>query len=657
MDLSQAKDIASISAPFVKAIIDEFITPNIKRIARTKGVSVQMTEHAFENQFEQYLIESYDKFSTPNILVLGNQKRQLKDIYVPLEVINNADNDVSKAEKHLINSFENNFIPHHKKVIIIDTAGMGKSTLSKRLFLAAVEQKIGVPLLLELRRLNKNVTIISEIFRQLSMINKKADEEFILELISKGGFIFMLDGFDEIEHDDRKDVVANIRDFIDKSGKNYFLLTSRPEDALTSFGDFSKFKIRSLKKEEAYLLLENYDSGGGIATLLIKKLKEKENDNINEFLKNPLLVSLLFAAFEHKHTIPLKKHLFYRQVYDAFFERHDLTKGESYTRTKFSKLEIDDFHRVLRFIGYRSMGLDKTEFSKDDLISLIKEAKDFCIDLKFGPSDFLKDILTKVPLFVQDGLYIKWAHKSIQEYFAASFIFTDSKSKQGKILSALTRSKGYRYANTLDIYYSIDPVSFRRHVIKTFLEDYLTGLEQLRLVWPDIEPIPAATMLTSKHVLVKIGGNNLFSEMEIWRDKSGDDDLYGSLSVFHENPDNYDSLKLLSGHKSNSAILGLLASKKISFAKHYKMKKERSSLGALPTSDFKFLDLEVGRFYVLCAESYDDYFKRTDINLLINSFSSSGYIVDETKARVMLKTISKEIEAEQSDEFLMAGLM
>ncbi|HEX8327203.1 MAG TPA: NACHT domain-containing protein [Hymenobacter sp.] len=654
MDLTQAKDIASIAAPFVKAIIDEFITPNIKRLVKRKGVSIQITEHSFKNQFEQYLIDSYDKYSNPSILVLGNQKRHLKDIYVPLEVVNNADN--GKIENHLIDSFESNFIPHHKKVIIIDTAGMGKSTLSKRLFLAAVEQQVGVPLLIELRRLKKDATIMDEIFRQLSMINEKADEAFVLELISKGGFVFMLDGFDEIEHEDRRDVVANIRDFIDKARKNYFLLTSRPEDALTAFGDFVKFKIRALRKEEAYLLLKNYDFGGEISTLLIKKLKEKENDNIDEFLKNPLLVSLLFAAFEHKHTIPLKKHLFYRQVYDAFFERHDLTKGESYTRNKYSKLEIDDFHRILRFLGYRSMSLNKIEFSKDELVAIIKEAKDFCVDLKFSPSDFLKDILTKVPLFVQDGLYIKWAHKSIQEYFAASFIFTDSKSKQGKILSAIARSKGYRYINTLDIYYSIDPSSFRKYVINTFLQDYLAGLEKLRKAWPDIEPVTAAVLLTSKYVFARINANKVFSEVNAWREGGGDDDIYGSLSIFHENEEKYDSLKVLSGHTSDNAIINLMASKKLGFINRYKSNKKQGDFGPEPTSDYKFLNLEREKFYVLCAESCDDYFKEIDINMLVNSFSTSGYFVDEAKANAMIKAISKEIEEEQSEDFLMNGI-
>lgn len=55
---------------------------------------------------------------------------------------------------------------------------------------------------------------------------------------------------------------------------------------------------------------------------------------INEFLKNPLLVSLLFAAFDFKQTIPLKKHIFYRQVFDAYFDSHDLSKGDSYVHEK-----------------------------------------------------------------------------------------------------------------------------------------------------------------------------------------------------------------------------------------------------------------------------------------------------------------------------------
>ena len=101
---------------------------------------------------------------------------------------------------------------------------------------------------------------------------------------------------------------------------------------------------------------------------------------------------------------------------------------------------IDDFERVLRYVGFKCLKSQKIEFDKDSLLYIIDEAKDFCPDLHFTSSDFLNDILSSVPLFCKDGQYLKWVHKSLQEYFAAQFIYKDSKESQDAILSALYNS-------------------------------------------------------------------------------------------------------------------------------------------------------------------------------------------------------------------------
>src|SRR5690606_33318394 len=102
--------------------------------------------------------------------------------------------------------------------------------------------------------------------------------------------------------------------------------------------------------------------------------------------------SLLFLAFEYKQKIPLKKHLFYRQVYDANFENHDLTKGESFTRKKHCQLQSDDFHRILPHIGFQCLTLQKIEFENDDILAIISKSQDFHNDLNFKASDFLNDL-------------------------------------------------------------------------------------------------------------------------------------------------------------------------------------------------------------------------------------------------------------------------
>lgn len=295
-----------------------------------------------------------------------------------------------------------------------------------------------------------------------------------MELLTDGGFVIFLDGYDEIPLSDREIVTADLQSFISKATYNTFILTSRPENALKGFGDFKELKIEPLKKKEAFELLRKYDKQGTVSTLLIKKLEETDMANISEFLTNPLLVSLLFTAFQHKQTIPFKKHIFYRQVYDANFESHDLTKGDSYTHDKYTKLEIDDFHRVLRHIGYSCLkDNQRIEFNKDEILALIRKAKIFCVDLNFNESDFLKDLLSTVPLFTQDGNYFRWAHKSLQEYFAAQFIYLDSKGQQSKILLQLYNNPSLdKFINILDLYYDIDTKTFRSTILFELLQLY-----------------------------------------------------------------------------------------------------------------------------------------------------------------------------------------
>ena len=149
----------------------------------------------------------------------------------------------NNKEEIKINDFSDDFLPTHMRVIIEDTAGMGKSTITKKLFLSAIEKKAGIPILIELRQINKNNSFLNEIQNQLSPIGKPIAIDVILKLILEGEFIFLFDGFDEISKADKEFVIKDLHKFIEKANNNYFLITSRQEDSLVSFGDFQKFNV------------------------------------------------------------------------------------------------------------------------------------------------------------------------------------------------------------------------------------------------------------------------------------------------------------------------------------------------------------------------------------------------------------------------------
>lgn len=472
MDFS-AVDI-EIAKPFIipvyNALIETWLKPALERVKQGRNSNELPNEADFAAAFEDYLKRSYDKHSFITTVVFQNQQKALSDLYVPLTVVNEED-DVT----HVVDTFHESFVPRYGKVLIADSAGMGKSTLLKLLFLKCMEVNEGIPILIELRQLRPSFTILDSIQTQINSIDGQVDQDFVLKLIQSGKFVFFLDGFDEIPSTHEAEVVQDINSFIDKAHENLFVLASRPEKALVAFNNFKKFGIQPLSSEQAFELLRKYGRGSDIAETLIEKIQEPQYQRIGEFLSNPLLVSLLYRSYEYKATIPLKKHVFYRQVFDSLYEEHDITKDAGFRRDKYSNLDIDDFHKVLRTLGFFTSKRGEVEYTKDDLLKLINQTRDALPGIVFNSNEFLKDLLSKVPLFVQDGHQYRWTHKSIQDYFSAQYICLDTKENQGPIMEKIAFDKAIsdKYINILDLCHDIDYASFRKFILYPLAQKYI----------------------------------------------------------------------------------------------------------------------------------------------------------------------------------------
>jgi hypothetical protein len=470
--LEITKTVAPFAAPFIAPIVEIFVKPKIQRLSKFLKGNKAESLISVEAKFEEYLNRSYEKHSYIPILIFQNQQKKLEDIYIPLTVRKQRE-----KENFLLDTYPKKFLPKYKKILIRDTAGMGKSTLMKKLFLSSLEMQQGIPIFIELRKLKGDDSITSFIHRELNPINDEFDQEFILNLIKDGSFIFFLDGYDEIAQADREKVTQNLHDFISKTGKNLFIMTSRPETSLASFPDFMEFDIQPLELEEAFTLLRKYDECGELAEEIISKLEGKTLESVKDFLTNPLLVSLLYKSYDYKPTIPLKKHVFYRQVYDALYEHHDLTKPGAYIREKYCGLDSDSFHTVLRALGFITLKYG-VEYDKDQILSFLKKAKEQCSTIEFKESKFLDDLLKTVPLFTMEGNNYRWSHKSLQDYFAAQFIWLDSNEKKSIILRNMVRSEeSSKYYNVLDLYYEMDYKSFRQIIILDYLSEFLAHYE------------------------------------------------------------------------------------------------------------------------------------------------------------------------------------
>lgn len=632
--------------PLVETFVKNYVAPALANVFKNIKGECQKDLIKSSEAFEAYYEHSYERYSIINTLAFKERVKKPKDIYIPLSLCLSENSRDKKGIQ--INAYPKELLDKYQRVLITDTAGMGKSTLMKRMFLDVIDNKHGIPFFVELRRISSTNDILNEISVQLGGLDNKFDSDLLTRLFREGGNIFFFDGYDEIPSQQKSFVTSNIQEFVSKVPDNKFILTSRPEEELAGLGNFQEFRIKELKKEESYELLRKYDNQGNISKLLINKLKSGNYTMISDFLKNPLLVTLLFVAFDYKQTIPLKKHIFYRQVFDAYFDSHDLSKGDGYVHEKKSKLDIDDFDKVMRRIGFECLRRQQIEFTKDELLNIVDTARANFPSLSFTSMGLLSDLLKAVPLFCQDGVYYKWVHKSLQEYFAAEFIYKDSKSNQDAILSKLYNSKKIdSYINLLDLYFDIDPNVFQKNIVKPFLEAFVDYYEQNYISGSSLPYEEVCWRLT-----MTFGNRIVAGRIEMGDDKPSSyfDDIY---NICHEKIGEFptSSTIMRTGSfaarvRNNHYRVMLLLERRI--PKIFSKIEWKAKKGSLVLSKKAYEIKGMENF----AKSKGLFVK---LNMLLSSRSDNFYI-DVNTAKGYLQSINLMIEQSCNSNDLLSGL-
>ena len=419
--------VKGATSALVSKYVEKVVNPFLRSLSNLK-VQAAIKKNLFRYiKSVEYRTRTLPSIAIPSGVFL------LDDVYEPVSVRSENDGSPFKIEEYPRKLFE-----HSRCIALTDDAGMGKSTLAKFIVRAAIKEDRAIPLLVELRRMRAGATILDSLCQELA--GDSATSVAGLELcglFANGNFVFVFDGYDELEDEVRSQITDEINFLAAKFNFCYFLLTSRKEYGSALFPEFSHFDICKLDKHQAHSLIRRYDQGRGLAKALIGKIEEAD---IADFLGNPLLVTLLYKAFDYRPAIPPKRGIFFRQVYEALFQDHDLSKGASYERRKQCGLDVDDFHKFMRALGFITFKSGRVSYSSEEFCQHLEAA----VERSSLTVDWQKvkmDLIRAVPIFAKDGVEYRWSHKSFQEYFAASYITTDLAAKREEAISKLFNSE------------------------------------------------------------------------------------------------------------------------------------------------------------------------------------------------------------------------
>jgi hypothetical protein len=416
---TQANEMESMTSPLQEKLLATAAV-RIGKILEEPARSLGIKALASLRGYSDYLDETYRRVATFKSFANPAQLVSVLDHFVSPGFQSSHPTTPDFDLETLLERINNG-----DKFVVSALAGYGKSMVLRYLALSLYENPSGqIPLFIELRHLNRVTTpnLLAYINATYSKPGAVALEAFRRNL-EAGTFVVLLDGFDELSHEIRKDIEAQIVAFSADYPKTAIVVSGRPDnDRFYTWKLFELVKIKAMSLPQVLELIEKLEYDTGVKKRFAAKVKRELYERHKSFMSTPLLAILMLLTFEKNAIIPEKLHLFYAQAFEVLFHQHDAMKDQ-YERQRKSGLHIDEFQSVFATFCLGSYTDESTEFTETEIIKYIRDAVTYSGG-KSDPVDILFDLTECVCLLMKEGGSYFFIHRSFQEYFTALFLST-----------------------------------------------------------------------------------------------------------------------------------------------------------------------------------------------------------------------------------------
>ena len=427
-----------------------------QKISKWTEESISYDFRIAHNKYCESVVRKYCRART---FFVRDQPQYLDEFYVPSSIIGPMNSVTRRAEIATLGS---------ERAIIMGSGGSGKTIFMRYLLLNSIESGAGYPVFIELRNLKDDQysNIELSIFEFMSEHGFPLGNDYARKSLKDGLLTILLDGFDEVPSNQRKNLERSIRKMASGS-KSRIIISSRPDTTLDGWEDFSTCKIAPLELDEACELIDRirYEGEEEVKLRFVSALRAGLFTSHQHFLSNPLLLSIMLLTYGDSADIPKKFASFYEQAYIALFQKHDALKS-GYRRERKTELDLYEFSRIFSaFCAISYMNKD-IRFTQIKAIATADQAKTVSGIDKVKPSDFLDDARQAVCLLIEEGLDLTFVHRSFQEYFVARFIIESSESIQISYIKSITSDQIRSVSdNVINILHEMSPQIVEDHYL------------------------------------------------------------------------------------------------------------------------------------------------------------------------------------------------
>jgi hypothetical protein len=193
--------------------------------------------------------------------------------------------------------------------------------------------------------------------------------------------------------------------------------------------------------------------------------------DVSNLINTPLMLTLLVLVYESEKEIPSELPEFFKKLFVTMFSRHDKVKA-GFNRSHHSGLserKLQLFFEVFCFVSMVK-GFGRT-LNSEQFATAFEKSCAYSNETLATVEGFRKDIIKVACLMIEEGFdLVTFLHKSIAEYFAASFITRTSEEKSEKFYKMVRADFG-SWSPVMDFLERIDQYRFYKYyVIPTYAE-------------------------------------------------------------------------------------------------------------------------------------------------------------------------------------------
>jgi len=390
--------------------------------------------------------------------------------------------------------------------VIKGIAGQGKSIFLRHLFIREIEKAQRIPVFIELRRIQNGDTLLGHISQFLDILNIGFNLKTFKSLVESGKFIFFFDAYDEIQEHLRLKILNEIENLASNSLNTQFIISTRPNTDIEMSPLFSVVTLDNLQKKEYEIVIDRLSDDVDFADSLKSAIKSHKA-NISDLLITPLLVTLLIISYKSYQTLPEQMSDFYDSIFLILLKRHDGTKP-GFIRVRRCHLNDTQYREIFDALCFQAK-----KYSEPYHYRTVYEMVDSAMSITGDTDDpecYLDDIKKVTCLLLEEGDSYRFIHRSVNEYYAASFVKNLEELNSKRFYSACIPKETYLlWEQEIRFLSEIDRYRYLKYYYVPLIKSLFNIEKSFNPVTKDASTIVDKMYTALDHIIIFIGKDQL----------------------------------------------------------------------------------------------------------------------------------------------------